>query len=504
MPHLEPLALTPRSATVLIRPDQSLFRLPQPLHWQLRGAKGQGRVTGQTTTVAVFLDGLTPDTDYEFTCDGLVARFTTPTCAGLVDITTFGASPDTPDNAEAFAAAVAAVPAGGAVFVPPGQFRTGPVFLKSDMVLHLAHGAVIAAISDRTNWPILAPHDDTGRVIGTWEGLPEASFAAPLTAIGCTNLTLTGSGTIDGGGDRGDWWAWPKETREGARRPRTLFLAHSRDVVLSGLRICNSPSWTVHPYRCDGLLAAGLTIENPPDSPNTDGFNPESCRNTRLAGLRISVGDDCIAVKAGKRAPGQTDHLAPTEGLEISNCLMEHGHGAVVLGSEMSGSITDVTIRNCEFLGTDRGLRIKTRRGRGGQVARVTLDHVVMDGVATPLAVNAFYFCDPDGKSDWVQSRAAAGVDDTTPTITGITLRDVTATRVQHAAIALLGLPEAPIDGIRVERFSVTFDANAVPGEPLMACHIPPVRHAGILTQFANLTCDAGTALTRKDFPHAE
>ena len=502
MPVLEPIAVTSRTATILLCADDNLFHLPHTIEWSLAKAGQNPDQTGSCDTVALFLDGLAPDTNYEFRTATEVLAFQTSACAGLIDITDFGADTNAADNAAAFAAAIAALPKGGTLRVPAGRFVSLPIFLRSDMTLYLADGAEIAAPGDRTHWPILLAWCEDGRNVGTWEGLPEASFATPVTAIGCDKLTITGPGRIDGGGDRGDWWSWPKETRNGARRPRTLFLAHCTNVVLSGFTVANSPSWTVHPFCCTDLTAAAMYIQNPPDSPNTDGFNPESCVNTQMVGLRISVGDDCIAVKAGKRQKGDNRHLAPTQHLHIRNCLMERGHGAVVLGSEMSGGITDVTISRCVFDGTDRGVRVKTRRGRGGQVARITLDTVEMDNVATPIAVNAFYFCDPDGKSDAVQSRDPAPVDDTTPVITDIVLKNVTARGVHHAAAALLGLPEAPITGISVDGFFVSYNPAATPGTPVMACHVKDVRHAGIITEFARLDGEL-TLLSEKENSHA-
>ncbi|PRY77697.1 polygalacturonase [Yoonia maritima] len=490
MSVIEIIAVTPRTATVLLSPDQALYHLAEPIAWSLARAGNEPVHTGEATTVSVFLDALEPDTNYEFRAAMGVATFQTPPCAGLIDLTDFGAATGSVDNAPAFAAAIDALPIGGTLYVPAGRYVAKPIFLRSDMTLYLAKGAEIAAPGDRTDWPILPAWDENGVNVGTWEGLPEASFASPITAIGCENLTITGLGRIDGGGDSGDWWSWPKETRDGARRPRTLFLAHCQNVTLSGITVANSPSWTVHPFHCSNLTAAAMFIQNPPDSPNTDGFNPESCVDTQVVGLRISVGDDCIAVKAGKRQKGDNRHLAPTTRLTIRNCLMERGHGAVVLGSEMSGDITDVTITRCTFDGTDRGVRIKTRRGRGGKVARIALDMVHMENVATPLAVNAFYFCDPDGRSDAVQTRDPAPVDETTPLVTDITLRNVMAKGVQHAAAALIGLPEAPIIGISVDGFWVSYDPNATPGVPVMASNVGPELHAGIITEFARLGGD--------------
>jgi polygalacturonase len=202
------------------------------------------------------------------------------------------------------------------------------------------------------------------------------------------------------------------------------------------------------------------------------------------------VGDDCIAIKAGKRGPGATDHLAPCEDITVRHCEMRFGHGAVVLGSEMSGDIRRVAIENCEFTQTDRGLRLKTRRGRGGVIEDISMHNVEMTGVDTPLAANAFYFCDADGKSDWVQSRRPARVDDTTPCISNITLENVTADNVTLAAAALLGLPEAPITDITLSNFAVTYDPDAQSDVPLMAVGVPAVRHGGVIAEFATVSGD--------------
>lgn len=489
MVTLSVLAQTARSATVLIDGTTSRYHLARFVDWSLNG----DLQTGTSGVVPVFLEGLAPDTDYRFRVGQSEVAFRTLPCAGAIDAADFGVNAALPDNARAFADAIAAVPEGGTLIVPRGRYVSGPVFLKSDMTFYLPEGAQIAALADRRGWPILPAYDKTGKVLGTWEGLPEASFASPVTAIDCERLIITGRGVLDGGGDRGDWWSWPKETRDGARRPRTLFMAHCDDVVVSGLTVRNSPSWTVHPFHCHRLTAAALKIENPADSPNTDGLNPESCTQVGLHGLRISVGDDCIAIKAGKRGTGddlRTDHLAPTRHVSITNCLMRDGHGAVVMGSEMSGDITDVEIARCAFMGTDRGLRIKTRRGRGGDVARITLQDVEMDGVGTAIAVNAFYFCDADGKSEAVQSRATAIIDETTPTLKEITVQDVTLLNVRHAVAAVMGLPERPVADLRFSRVSLTYDPDAEAGEALMACNLPRVRHAGILHRFAEIDVD--------------
>ncbi|WP_269585912.1 polygalacturonase PglA [Roseibium sp. Sym1] len=496
------LAVSSRTATVLLAPEGAAYRLAEDLAYSLVATNGTVIRSGTTRTVALHFTGLAPDTPYNLLTARGEVSFRTCACDGLQNLKDLGIDADAEDNAALIQQAIDSLPENGTLVVPPGTYRSGPLFLKSRMTLHLETGAELAAISDWQHWPILPAHDDEGRPLGTWEGLPADSFAALINAIGCSGLSLTGDGTLDGGGDRGDWWSWPKQTRRGARRPRTVFLAHCDNVELSGLTVRNSPSWTIHPFRCTNLRAAALRIQNPPDSPNTDGLNPESCEHVTLTGLHFTVGDDCIAVKAGKREGTRTGHLAPCRNLTISHCMMERGHGAVVLGSEMSGDITDVLIRNCEFSGTDRGLRIKTRRGRGGKVARISMSDVRMDKVATAVSANAFYFCDEDGTSDAVQSRTPSPVDTGTPAIESIRVVNVTATNVQLAAVALLGLPEAPITGFRIENMRVSFDPDALPDVPLMASRVPPCRHETVLCEFAEIS--GGISLLNEDLCDAD
>ena len=285
MSGLSVQAVTSRTATILLSPETERFSLGEAVGWTLLKAGGEAVAEGTSTRVPVFLDRLEPNTAYVFHALGLEVRFQTLTCAGVIEATDFGVSEDALDNAEAFARAIDAVQVGGTLTVPAGRYLTGPIFLKSDMTLHLSKGTEIAAISDRQSWPILPAYDDAGRYVGTWEGLPEASFASLITAIDCANVTITGSGIIDGGGERGDWWTWPKETRDGARRPRTVFLAHCRDVVLSGVTVRNSPAWTVHPFFCDGLNASAMTISEP----ITTAPWPRSIRQFSIVRLRVGA-----------------------------------------------------------------------------------------------------------------------------------------------------------------------------------------------------------------------
>jgi polygalacturonase len=484
------LATGPRNATFSMGADRYLFERDDALTWRLEKADGAFIMEGTTSRVVFSISSLEPGTAYSLSAGNARFEFVTRDENALVDIRDFGATQEAANNAAAIQRAIDALPVAGTLRIPEGRWLSGPLFLRSDMVLLLDERAELAAVANRDAFPILPARHPDGRILGTWEGVAEACYASLINAIDRNSITITGKGVLDGGGDRGDWWTWPKQTRNGARRARTVFLSNCENVQLTGLTIRNSPAWTVHPAFCSNLLAADLTIEADPHSPNTDGLNPESCSDVRLVGLSISVGDDCIAIKAGKRSPaGVPDR--PTERVTISNCRMERGHGAVVIGSEMSGSVRGIEIRRCHFRGTDRGLRIKTRRGRGGTVSNIRVSDCLMEDVATPVAVNAFYFCDADGHSDYVQSRAALPVSDETPSIRSIFVENVTVRGARTAAAVFYGLPEAVIHDITFENYDVSFAPDAEPEVPEMASLLKPLRHAGIVaenTMFSRLS----------------
>ncbi|MDO5528214.1 MAG: glycoside hydrolase family 28 protein [Paracoccus sp. (in: a-proteobacteria)] len=477
-----PVAVTPRMAVLRLALPGALYHQPAPVVWRLEDNQGRVLREGETDRAVLPLSDLAPGEDYLFRAEGFDALpFRTPPCPGAA---TLGA----PDQAQAL---LDSLPDGGTLLIPPGRHEITPLILRRPRIIHLAQGATLAATADRETHPVITPGEGA-----TWEGLPEPCYAALVTAIGAGAVAITGLGALDGGGNRGDWWDWPKETRGGARRSRLVHLIGCDGATVAGVTLQNAPSWTLHPWRCRDLVCAGLHIINPPDSPNTDGLNPESCENTLIEGVRFSVGDDCIAIKAGKRGPLVPDagSLPPTRGVTIRHCWMERGHGGVVIGSEMSGGVEGVTITDCRMTGTDRGLRIKTRRGRGGAVRDIFMASSVMEDVGTAIAINMHYFCDADGRSDEVQSRAPAPVTDTTPHIENIRVEGLHVTGLRHAFLAALGLPEAPIAGVSITDASAEYAPDAPPEPPLMADHIRAVSGAGLLAEHCEI-------LTAPDLP---
>lgn len=246
----------------------------------------------------------------------------------------------------------------------------------------------------------------------------------------------------------------------------------------------NSPSWTVHPYYCKGVDVLDLLIQNPPDVPNTDGFDPESCEDVRLLGVKISVGDDCIAIKSGKYYMGSVHHQ-PCRNLQIRNCLLERGHGAVVVGSEISSGVYGLWVEKCLMKNTDRGLRLKTRRGRGSCSLLTDLHfrNVHMDGVKTPFVINMFYFCDPDGHSDHVRSKEKLPVDKMTPAVGSLECENIICENCEVAGGFFYGLPESPIERVSMKDFSISFAEDAQPGQAAMMDDFDDVSHLGMLAR---------------------
>jgi polygalacturonase len=349
----------------------------------------------------------------------------------------------------------AASAGGGRVVVGAGVHRTGALRLRSHVELHVEAGAVLQFVPD----PALYPP-----VEARWEGAPATIHQPCLYADGAEHVTISGDGTIDGGGE--PWWeAFRAGTLEHPR-PTLLGLHGCRRVVVRDVALRNSPAWTIHPLLCEDVSIRDVSILNPPDSPNTDGIDPESCRNVRISGCHVDVGDDCIVLKAGTEA---TAERSPCENVTVVGCTLVHGHGGVVIGSEMSGDVRNVVVADCVFQGTDRGIRIKSRRGRGGIVEDVRVSNVVMDDVGCPFVVNAHYFCGPGGREPVVSDRAARPVDAGTPTFRRIHLAHVSARRVRAAAGFVLGLAERPVSELTLDDVTVSFADDPVPFAPAMA-----------------------------------
>lgn len=427
----------------------------------------------------VTINNLEPDTNYfikiknqKFESNELEVK--TYKESVLLNVKDFGAIGDGIKNDTlAIQTAIYCCSKNGTVFIPKGIYYIQPIFLKSDITLWIDKEAILLGAKDRNEYSILPKKYK----IGSWEGKYEDVFASLINGIDIENVNIIGEGEIDGNSSFNTWWDDPK-SKKIAWRPKILYFKNCKNINIEGIKIRNSPSWTIHPLNSTNLKFINLEIQNPLDSPNTDGLNPESCKNIEIIGVKFSVGDDCIAIKAGRGCFDELDYQI-CDNVLIRNCCMEFGHGAVTIGSEMSGGVKNIKIQKCLFLKTDRGLRIKTRRGRGGVIDNIVIEDVIMDGVKTPFTVNAYYSCDKQNYSKIVWKKDKVPVNKFTPFIGNILIRNIICENAKVSAAYVYGLPECKIERITMENVFVKFDNNSNPDFPEMMDFIKPMCRSG-------------------------
>ncbi len=402
---------------------------------------------------------------------------------------------------DAFAKAIDALSqqGGGHLIVPRGVWLTGPIVLKSNIDFHLEKGAVVLFAPDENLYPLIKT---------SFEGLDTRRCQSPLSANGAENISITGEGVIDGNGQywrpvkrakvteshwkrlftqfggvemKKDYWV-PSEGyakgEQGANlnvpnaqteeewlavkrflRPVMVSLVNCKNVLLQGVIFQNSPAWNLHPLMCENIIIDQVLVRNPAYAQNGDALDLESCKNALIINSRFDAGDDGICIKSGKDADGRR-RARPCENVVVDGCTVFAGHGGFVVGSEMSGGVRNISVKNCQFVGTDVGLRFKSTRGRGGIVENIFIDGISMSDIATyALTFNMYYggksvaeaLADGDNQKEVV----AMPVTEETPIFRNIDIRNINC---YHAGFAMEfnGLPEMPIDGINLENIYIS------------------------------------------------
>ncbi|NLK73764.1 MAG: glycoside hydrolase family 28 protein [Clostridiales bacterium] len=436
--------------------------------------------------------GLHPDTTYSLSLKrgkeySKTIEIRTKSEFVTLNVRDFGAKGDgITDDTMFIQAAIMSCPENGRVYIPRGTYKFTNLFLKSNLNLEIGKGAVLSAIPDKGKIPILPGRvesydEETEYLLGSFEGNPIDSYAGLITGINVENVLIHGEGTIDGSANFDNWWNVAKRKNDPAARPKLMFLNKCKNVTLQGLTITNSPCWNLHPYFSAKLRFIDLKILSPADSHNTDGIDPESCKDVEIIGVYFSVGDDCIAIKSGKIYMGKK-YKTPSENIRIRHCHMEKGHGAVTVGSEIGAGVKDIMVENCIFTDTDRGLRIKTRRGRGKDsvLDGITFHNIYMDQVKTPFVVNCFYYCDPDGKTEYVATTKPLPVDERTPGIRKLSFKNIRCENAHVAGIYIYGLPEKKIEEIEMKNIHISFAEDAEPGTAAMMTECEKTCRKGI------------------------
>ena len=393
---------------------------------------------------------------------------------------------------------------GGHLVVPRGIWHTGPIVLRSNIDLHLEAGAVIQFAADESLYPIIKT---------SFEGLDTRRVQSPLSANGASNISITGQGVIDGNGQywrpvkrqkvtdshwkqllatpgsvemKPGYWVPSEGYARGEKganmnvpnattdeewqaikrflRPVMVSLVKCKNVLLQGVIFQNSPAWNLHPLMCENIIIDNLLVRNPFYAQNGDALDLESCTNALIVNSRFDAGDDGICIKSGKDADGRRRGI-PTSNVVVDGCTVFAGHGGFVVGSEMSGGVRNIMVRQCQFLGTDVGLRFKSTRGRGGIVENIFIDGISMTDIKTDaLTFNMYY----GGKSvaevladgDQPDTQTKMPVTEETPIFRNIDIRNVICSAA-GCAMEFNGLPEMPIKGIKLRDITIRAKKDA-------------------------------------------
>jgi len=422
--------------------------------------------------------------------------------AFTVNLADFGGAGDGRTlNTAAFEKALVALSekGGGRLIVPPGIWLTGPIKLRSHVDLHLERGALLQFSGDWRLYPL---------TVIDLKGEQEVDSTSPISGENLEDVSITGAGIIDGGGDawrplkkdkladrhwkalvksggllneKGDTWYPSREVMTGDKvveglrkanslkpadyepahqflRPKMIRLIGVKRLLLEGVTFQNPPNWTLNPVLCEDVSILNVQVRNSPNAQNSDALDLESCRRAIIRDCTFDVGDDGICLKSGKDAPGRRIGV-PTEDVLVEGCTVYHAHGGFTIGSEMSGGIRNIRVNNCTFIGTDIGLRFKSTRGRGGVVENIFISNVRMADIpGDAINFNLFY----GGKSPLDET--AAGVEmkfppvtDETPQFRDIYMENILCRGAKNA-IVLQGLPEMPLRNISLKNVAISSD----------------------------------------------
>ncbi|MCG7381213.1 glycoside hydrolase family 28 protein [Paenibacillus sp. ACRRY] len=351
---------------------------------------------------------------------------------------------------------------GGTVIISAGEWASGPLHLQSHIQLCFEKGSIVR-FSNRFS-------DYLPVVFTRWEGMECYNYSPLIYAKDCENIAIVGEGTLIGNGEA--WWHWkqlqqeaanqlcyaesdgiPVEeriygTEEDALRPSFIQPINCKGVLIEGLTIQNGPQWTIHPVYCENVLIRKVHVVSV--GPNTDGLNPDSCRNVLVEDSYFETGDDCIAINSGMNEDGWRVGK-PCENIVIRNCTMKEGHGGLVIGSGMSGGVRNVYAHHCYIGGGDRGIRLKSMRGRGGTVENICFEEIEINDVREEaIQINMYY-----GYSTVVPRTTKPSI------FNKIAVRNITGKNAK-IAIELKGLPEQRLKEIRLENIELSSEVGLI------------------------------------------
>ena len=323
---------------------------------------------------------------------------------------------------------------GGKVVIPPGEYLCGPLKLYSKTELEIDKGATLRLINDIDNYPV--------------SGSRCLNF---IDVSKATDIKLSGAGTIDGQG--APWWRRVEDNSLKNRRPQMLYIEGTERIEISGITFLNPPNTHISLKNTRDVYIHNIVIQAPANSHNTDGINI-SARNCTIEHCNISTGDDNIAVNFGNRNQPADD--PEVQNIDIHDCTFGYGHG-LSIGSFTSGGLNNMHVNNCTFDGTTSAIRIKTARGRGGLIQHISYENISIKNSRYPISISAYYPKEPKAPQDDATTTAGAYC----PVYKDISLKNINATDCQQAML-VWGVPESPIQTLRLENVTISAAKGAV------------------------------------------
>lgn len=351
-------------------------------------------------------------------------------------------------NTEAIASAIddCASRGGGTVRIPEGRWLTGPIHLRSDIRIELDEGSEILFSQSFADY--------LPTVFSRYEGMELYNYSPLIYASDCTNIAITGKGVLDGQGSA--WWSWKSRQQAGAERlyrmtedgtpveqrvfgtemdalrPSFMQFMNCSGILLDGFTARNGPMWTIHPVYSSDILMRNLSIRT--EGVNNDGIVIDSSERVYVENVSLDTEDDAIVIKSGLDTDGRRVGK-PSQDISIRNCHVGRGNGGIVIGSEMSGDVRNISVSDCTFDGTKRGIRIKSMKGRGGTVENIRIENISMKNIEK----EAILF-----DMRYESKNVITPTTDALPTFRNISIKNIECDQAGNA-IRILGLPESPV-----------------------------------------------------------
>jgi polygalacturonase len=367
--------------------------------------------------------------------------------AEIFNVRDLGAKGDgtTYDTAAIQKALDACAKSGGTVEFPAGNYLSKPLTVRSHTTVKLDAGATLWASTNQV---------DFMKTPGDWLQAKSGSDFIPF--IGgqkSDDVTFTGTGVIDGNGAA--WWPEAEKARQikpgyTLPRPNLIVLEDSKNLRVENITLQNSPKFHLVPSNCEDVIISNVTILAPERAANTDAIDP-SGRRMLITKCHIDVGDDNVAIKAGRKMPG---HDFQSEDITVTDCTFLHGHG-MSIGSETAGGVRNITVRNCTFENTENGIRIKSDLRRGGLVENISYSDITMSNVTPAITFTCFYANNSAGDAKQGATAQADPGATNVPVFRNIQITNLRATS-QKSAGTILGLPQNCISNVVFENVQIT------------------------------------------------